>query len=167
MLWQVMLTQFFQLLFPLMKWPGNGSILLTKERMFCHGETSVPFIEITLSMVHLQLVLLLQFKVENLCCLSEVNIPPTSVIVLDNALYHNKQKDLSPTNANRKNDIKRWLDEHNIEYDDKDIKKTLLEKVKQHRPAPLYLTDEAAHTQGHTVLKLPVAHCELNPIELA
>ena len=95
------------------------------------------------------------------------NIPPTSVIVLDNASYHNKQKDKPPTTANRKHDIKRWLDEHNIEYDDKDIKKTLLEKVKQHRPAPLYLTDEAAHTQGHTVLQLPVAHCELNPIELA
>ena len=39
------------------------------------------------------------------------------------ALYHNKQKDKPPTNANRKNDIKRWLDEHNIEYDTKDIKK--------------------------------------------
>ena len=37
-------------------------------------------------------------------------------------------------------------------------------KVKQHKPAPLYLTDEA---HGHTVLKLPVAHCEFNPIELA
>ena len=30
----------------------------------------------------------------------------------------------------------------------------------------MYLTDEAAHTYGHTVLKLPVAHCELNPIVL-
>ena len=59
------------------------------------------------------------------------------------------------------------VNEHNIEYDDKDIKKTLLEKVKQHRPAPLYLTDETAQTHGHTVLRLPVAHCEFYPIELA
>ena len=91
------------------------------------------------------------------------NIPNSSVIVLDNATYHNKQKDKAPTTANRKDDIKQWLDW----YDDKDIKKTLLEKVKQHRPTPIYLTDEAAHRQGHTVLRLPVAHCELNPIELA
>ena len=83
------------------------------------------------------------------------------MIVLDYASYH---KDKSPTNANRKDNIKRWLDEQNIEYDDKDIKKTLLEKVKQ--PGPLYLTDEAAHTHGHIVLRLPVAHCELNPIVL-
>ena len=68
------------------------------------------------------------------------NISPTPVIVLDNASYHNKQKDKPPTTANRNDDIKRWLDEHNIEYDDKDIKKTFLEKVKQHRPARLYLT---------------------------
>ena len=29
------------------------------------------------------------------------------------------------------------------------------------------MTDEAAQKHGHTVLRLPVAHCELNPIELA
>ena len=31
------------------------------------------------------------------------------------------------------------------------------------------MTDDAAtqHGHGHTVLRLPVAHCELNPIELA
>ena len=91
------------------------------------------------------------------------NIPNSSVIVLDNATYHNRQKDKAPTTANRKDDIKQWLDR----YDDKDINKTLLETVKQHRPTPIYLTDEAAHRQGHTVLRLPVAHCELNPIELA
>ena len=95
------------------------------------------------------------------------NIPNSSVIVLDNATYHNKQKDKAPTTANRKDDLKQWLDRYNIQYDDKDIKKTLLEKVKQHRPTPLYLTDEAAHRHGHTVLRLPVAHCELNPIGLA
>ena len=42
-----------------------------------------------------------------------------------------------------------------------------LKLVKEHRPAPLYLTDEAIHNMEHTVLRLPVAHCELNPIELA
>ena len=95
------------------------------------------------------------------------NVPQNSVIVIDNATYRNKQKDKPPTTANRKDDIKKWLDEHNIPYNDKDIKKTLLEKVRQHRPKPIYLTDEAAEQHGHTVLRLPIAHCELNPIELA
>ena len=87
-----------------------------------------------------------------------------SVIILDNASYHNKQKDKPPTSSDRKDDIKAWLDKHNIPYSDTDI---LLNKVKEHRPAPLYLTDEATNEQGHSILSLPVAHCELNPIQLA
>ena len=41
------------------------------------------------------------------------------------------------------------------------------EKVKQYRSAPLYLTNETAYTHGLAVSTLLVAHCELNPIELA
>ena len=97
------------------------------------------------------------------------NVPDNSVIVIDHAPYHDKQKDKPPTTNNRKGDIRKWLDEHNITYSDKDIKKTLLEIVKQHRPTPTYLTNEATRLHGRniTVLRLPVAHCELNAIELA
>ena len=90
-----------------------------------------------------------------------------SVVILDNASYHNIQRDKPPTTQNKKDEIKEWLDKHNITYDSTDIKKTLLEKVKQYRTSPIYLTDEAAQEHGHTVLRLPVGHCELNPIELA
>ena len=71
--------------------------------------------------------------------------------------------------AKKKKDIRNWLDEHNMQYDDKDIKKTLLDRVRQHRTEKLCLIDDAAHQHGHghTVLSLLVAHCELNPIELA
>ena len=62
------------------------------------------------------------------------NIPQNLVIILDNATYHNKQKDKPPTAASRKKEKKR-LDSHTNE---KEIKKTLLEKVCQHRPKPLY-----------------------------
>ena len=55
------------------------------------------------------------------------NVPDEAVIVVDNATYTCKQKDKPPTTANRKDDIKRWLDEHNIQYNDTDIKKTLLD----------------------------------------
>ena len=90
-----------------------------------------------------------------------------TVIILDNASYHNKQKDKSPTTSDRKADIQEWLDKHNVSYNQTDIKKTLLNLVKEHRPNPVYLTDEVIYEHRHTVLRLPVAHCELNPIELA
>ena len=60
------------------------------------------------------------------------NLTPNSVIIVDNATYHNKQKDKPPTASNKKDDIKQWLNRQNIQYDDTDIKKTLLDKVRQH-----------------------------------
>ena len=52
------------------------------------------------------------------------NIPTNSVIILDNATYHNKQKDKPLITGNRKDKIKKWLDERNIHYCDTDIKNT-------------------------------------------
>ena len=46
-----------------------------------------------------------------------------SVIIPDHASYHNKQKDKAPTSNSRKDKIKQWLDKHNIQYSDNDIKK--------------------------------------------
>ena len=55
-----------------------------------------------------------------------------SVIILDNASYHNKQKDRPPTTKNRKDDIRTWLTERDVQYSDTDIKKTVLQLVKRH-----------------------------------
>ena len=50
------------------------------------------------------------------------NIPPNSVVVVDNASYHNKQYDLAPTSNTRKADMQAWLSEKGIEYDDEMLK---------------------------------------------
>ncbi|KAJ8301926.1 hypothetical protein KUTeg_020913 [Tegillarca granosa] len=42
----------------------------------------------------------------------------------------------------------------------------LLHLVKLNKPPTKYRTDEIAEENGHLVLRLPVKHCELNPIEL-
>ena len=82
-------------------------------------------------------------------------------------MFTDNHSEIHSTSNDRKADVQQWLDEHNIPYNITDIKKTLLKLVQQYRPKPLYLTEEAIHEHGHTVLRLPVAHCELNPIELA
>ena len=46
------------------------------------------------------------------------------------------------------------------------LKAELLEIAGRHRLDPVYETDVLAKAQGHRVLRLPVRHCELNPIEL-
>lgn len=42
------------------------------------------------------------------------NLPPQSVVVIDNAPYHNVQVEKVPNISNNKDDIKRWLLAHNI-----------------------------------------------------
>ena len=46
------------------------------------------------------------------------------------------------------------------------LQKELLQLVTMNRPEQVYQTDDIAHASGHLVLRLPVRHCELNPIEL-
>lgn len=42
------------------------------------------------------------------------NLPPNSVVVLDNASYHNVQNDRAPNSNSKKIEMQRWLTEKNI-----------------------------------------------------
>lgn len=95
------------------------------------------------------------------------HIPAGSLIVLDNASYHNTQVDKIPTMSSRKDEMKEWLTRHGIAHDQRDLKKDLMAKVKEAMPAKQYETNVIAEKFTHRVLRLPVAHPELNPIELA
>jgi transposase len=84
-----------------------------------------------------------------------------SLVVLDNASYHNvKTEDtVCPNFSQKKPFLQNYLTQHNIPFSATDTKKVLYEKIKQK-------TDKIANLHGHEVLRTPVRHCELNPIEL-
>ena len=44
------------------------------------------------------------------------NLEPNSVLVIDNASYHNIQKDKAPTSNTNKEAMKTWLREKNIQF---------------------------------------------------
>ena len=92
------------------------------------------------------------------------HIPAGSIIVLDNASYHNTQVDKIPTMGSRKDEIKEWLTRHDVVYGPDDLKKDLLAKVKEVMPTKQYETNRIAEKFTHQVLRLPVAHPELNPV---
>lgn len=50
------------------------------------------------------------------------NIPPNSVLVVDNAPYHNVQSDKCPTQSSRKDVIKEWLKRNGIQYNEDMLK---------------------------------------------
>ena len=63
--------------------------------------------------------------------------------------------------------MREWLNKHNIPYDATDLKKDLFSKIFAANAKTVYRTDAIAHRFGHEVVRLPIAHCEFNPIELA
>lgn len=92
------------------------------------------------------------------------NIPPYCPIVLDSASYHNGVTEKIPM---KNSEVQAWLKKHGIPNSDTDLKMGLLANIIACQPTAVYLTDVKAEAQGPEVVHLPVAHCELNQIELA
>ncbi|KAL0895149.1 hypothetical protein ABMA27_013600 [Loxostege sticticalis] len=72
----------------------------------------------------------------------------------------------APTSAKRVSELREWLIENNISFDPHLRKPSLLALVRKHKPEPQYEIDEIFGEFGHTVVRLPPYHCDLNPIEL-
>ncbi|PSN43260.1 hypothetical protein C0J52_25105 [Blattella germanica] len=69
------------------------------------------------------------------------NLPPRSVIVMDNASYHSVQNDKKPTTRTLVKDIKEWLNEHHIPFDNKMRKPELLLITKRSHHEKIYVVD--------------------------
>ncbi|XP_040068138.1 uncharacterized protein LOC120841325 [Ixodes scapularis] len=95
------------------------------------------------------------------------HIEPNSVIVIYNAPYHSRKAEAVPTTATKKGEIQQWLSSKNLDWTATIKKKDLLSILAtvKHRYTK-YKVDVMATDAGHTVLRLPPYHCELNPIEL-
>ena len=94
-------------------------------------------------------------------------LPPNSVIVIDNASYHSRFVEKIPNTSTRKAEIIEWLVRHGVEPDPLRIKAELLLEVEKLKPSvQKRVIDTIAEEYGHTILRLPPYHCELNPIEL-
>ena len=95
------------------------------------------------------------------------HIPAGSLIVLNNASYHNTQTEKIPTMSSRKSEMQAWLSNHGIAYEVSDLKVDLMAKITDAKPTKQFETDTIAKKFNYRMLRLPVAHPELNPIELA
>ncbi|CAF3944155.1 unnamed protein product [Rotaria sp. Silwood1] len=87
----------------------------------------------------------------------------------DNAKWHNKRTEFSRilSRAWNKDRIRDWLEQHQIPYPDHYFKAELLELCHTNAPPKQYLVDDAAALCDVEILRLPIKHCMLNPIEIA
>lgn len=96
------------------------------------------------------------------------NLPPNSVVVVDNAPYHNKEYDMAPTSNSRKSDMQEWLTKNGISFDSNMLKPQLYDIIKNNKPRlKKYSVDKILMENGHDVLRLTPYHPDLNPIEMA
>jgi len=94
------------------------------------------------------------------------NIPKGSLIIMDNASYHNTLSEHSPpTPLCSKARIVEWLEQNKIYCRRDCLKPELVEILGRLAPEPTYAIDEIARSLGHEVIRTPPYHPELQPIE--
>ena len=96
------------------------------------------------------------------------NIPPHSMIFMDNAPYHNIYvEEAFPTLKTLKVELQEWLKSHHpSDYYDDMLKPELYKKCRELCPKPKYILDVIAENEGHTIIRTPQYHPELQPIEI-
>ena len=94
------------------------------------------------------------------------NVPDNSIIIMDNASYHNATEENSfPKSNARKEKLRQWLDDNEIPWGEDMLKAELFTLCKLFKPKPDYKIDRIAETAGHSILRTPQYHPELQPIE--
>jgi len=95
-----------------------------------------------------------------------LNIPENSLIILDNASYHNVfVENAFPVSTTRKEVLCDWLERNGIPWTTDMLKPELYELCKRLAPMPEYKLNQIAKTAGHSILRTPQYHPELQPIE--
>jgi hypothetical protein len=94
------------------------------------------------------------------------NLPPNSVVILDNASTHSRQYNKPPLQSDNKNKIKKWLIFNKIKFSESAKKCDLLKLVKENVSVKQFTVDDIIFKSGHIPLRLPPYHCHLTPIEL-
>jgi transposase len=95
------------------------------------------------------------------------NIPENSLIIMDNAPYHKVLTDEAfpkPTHSVRK--LQEWLTHNEITWSSDMLKVELFDLCSRNAPKPEFSIDKLAAEQGHSILRTPPYHPELQPIEV-
>lgn len=94
------------------------------------------------------------------------NIEPESIVILDNARYHNVLEDeVTPSKASTKEQLRRWLKRNKYPWREDMLKSELYELCARLAPEPEYKLDRIAEKNHVSILRTPPYHPELQPIE--
>ena len=94
------------------------------------------------------------------------NIPENSLIIMDNAAYHNVlAEEAFPKKSHSIKRLREWLSKNEIPWTNDMLKSELFELCLRLSSVPEFLIDNIARKHGHSILRTPPYHPELQPIE--
>lgn len=94
------------------------------------------------------------------------NIPENSIIHMDNAAYHNVlSEETFPKGSHSMKRLQEWLDKNKYPWREDMLKAELYELCCRLAPEPEFAIDLIASKKGHTIVRTPPYHPELQPIE--
>jgi len=94
------------------------------------------------------------------------NIPSKSLIILDNARYHNVYSDnFFPSMSSTKEQLRQWLSRNVYPCREDMLKSELMELCTRFAPIPAFKLDILAAKHEMSILRTPPYHPELQPIE--
>lgn len=94
------------------------------------------------------------------------NLPPSSVVIMDNVAYHCLDKNKKRDSVGLKKDMQDWLRQKRVPFSPDMTKEQLMNIIKTIPDPTQYILDEILEKNGHTVLRIPPYHSDLNPIKL-
>lgn len=94
------------------------------------------------------------------------NIPENSLIIMDNVPYHNVLvEEAFPKKSHSVKRLCEWLSNNEIPWTKDMLKSELFDLCLRFAAKPEFLIDRIASREGHSVLRTPPYHPELQPIE--
>jgi transposase len=94
------------------------------------------------------------------------NIPENSLIIMDNAPYHNVLvEEAFPMKSHSVKRLREWLSNNEIPWTKDMLKSELFDLCSRFAVKPEFLIDRFARKEGHSILRTPPYHPELQPIE--
>lgn len=94
------------------------------------------------------------------------NIPENSLIIMDNATYHNVLvEEAFPKKGHSVKRLREWLSNNEIPWTEDMLKSELFDLCSRLAEKPEFLIDRIARKEGHSILRTPPYHPELQPIE--
>lgn len=89
------------------------------------------------------------------------------VIVMDNAKYHSRLVEKTPSMKMKKSEMLAFIEKHKVKIPTaKATKPILLAAIREANIPKEFVIDKMAVNAGHIVHRLPPYHCVLNPIEI-